>query len=124
MEELGDTVVIAKVGTVFFERLFAPAMLNRATDEEAVSDALENGLPPHFDYLDEQLSSSPFLVGDMMSAGDITHASYLVNLKHASYEPDPQRWPNLCAWRDRMHARESFQKSLVMDQALLATFGR
>jgi glutathione S-transferase len=57
-EEYGDTKVTTNLATVFFQRFVGPRFLNLETDEAAIRDAIDEQLPPVFDYLSEQLGDS------------------------------------------------------------------
>lgn len=105
--------------TVFRNRVLAP-LLGKACDQEAVDKALEQDLPPHFDYLQEQLGEREFFVGDALSIADLAIASQLVSLEHAGESLDASRWPRLGAFYQRLKARPTLQAILPGEQAMLA----
>ena len=115
-EEYADGGLVGVIGAkIFFPKVVAPRFFNRPTDEAAVKKAVEEELPPMFDYLESQLAGD-FLVGRSLSIGDIGVASMFVNLQHAGFDVDQQRWPKLAAYVKRMHARPSF-KALIDEEA-------
>ena len=67
-------------------------------------------LPPLFDYLEKQLGSNEFFVGDKFSIADISVGTMLVNFMHAGENLDAARWPKLAAFTKRVHDRPSFRK--------------
>ena len=63
-EEYGDGGLAPIVGgKIFFQRIVGPRFLNLKTDEAVVKKAIEEELPPMFDYLEGQLGSDDWLVG-------------------------------------------------------------
>ncbi len=97
-----------------------PLLFKQPTDEEAVKKALNEDIPPMFDYLENQLpANSAALVGGHFSIGDIGVATHFVNFRHAGESVDAQRWPKLAKYIDTMHARPSFKASIEEESAML-----
>lgn len=96
---------------VFRNRIIMP-LVGRPCDEERVQKALAKSIPPLFAYLDQELAGKEFLIGEHMTIADIAVASQLVNLHHGGESVDAQRYPNLAAFAERMHARPTFAKSI------------
>jgi glutathione S-transferase len=116
-EEYADTAVVNVAGPkIFFERVVQPRFFNKPTDEAVVAKAIEEDLPPLFDYLESELGNGDGIVGGRFSIADIAIASPFVNLRHAGVRPDPQRWPKLARHIDRVHARPSF-KSVIDEES-------
>jgi glutathione S-transferase len=115
-EEYGDSALVAVVGgKIFFPKVIAPRFLGRPTDEAAVQKAIDEELPPLFDYLEAELADGrDALVGGRFSIADIGIATQFVNLRHAGYGVDGSRWPRLARWVAAIHARPSFKK--VIDE--------
>jgi len=115
-EEYADSAMVGVIGAkIFFPKVIAPRFFGRPTDEAALSKAINEDLPPLFDYLESQLSG-PYLVGSSLSIGDIAVASQLVNLRHAGYGVDGGKWPKLAKYSAAMHARPSF-KALIEEES-------
>lgn len=104
---------------VFRNRILKPSSGNRC-NEESVQAALNEKLPRHFDYLEQQLGGREFFVGDRLSMADIAVASQLINLEHGGETLDADRWPVLAAHYQRMKARESFASVLPGEQRMTA----
>jgi glutathione S-transferase len=120
-EEYGDTALVEAFGPkIFFQKVIAPRFFNRPTDEAIVSKAVEEDLPPRFDYLESQLGGGDAIVGGRFSIGDIGVATQFVNLRHAGFGVDKRRWPKLARYVDAVVARPSV-KALVDEEA--AQFG-
>lgn len=120
-EEYGDGGLAPIMGPkVFFQKIVGPMFFGQATDEAVVKKAVEEELPPLFDYLESQLGSDGVIVGKRFSIGDIGLATQFVNFRHAGFGVDAQRWPKLARYIAAVHARPSF-KALIDEEA--TTFG-
>jgi len=92
--------------------------LGQKTDEAAIKNALEVLAPPLFAWLDEQIGSRKFLVGDRLTIADIAITSPFVNFMHAGEQVDAAKYPNLARYLDAILARPSF-KQLVDEESAL-----
>ena len=110
-EEYADGGLVSVIGAkVFFQRVVNPRFLNQPTDEAVVKKALEEELPPMFDYLEGELApGAKTIVGDQLSIGDIGIGSQFVNYFFASGTIDTRRWPKLAAYIAAIHERPSFR---------------
>ncbi len=104
---------------VFRNRVLKPTM-NQPCDEAAVQSALQDKLPPHFDYLEETLGTAEHFVGNSLSMADLAFACQLINLEHAGEHLDNQRWPALAALLQRVKARSSVTEVVPGEQRTLA----
>ena len=115
-EEYGDTALANVIGPkVFFQRIVAPRFFNQQTDEAVVQKAIDEELPPLFDYLEGQLGDGNALVGKRFSIADVGIATHFVNLRHAGVGVDPKRWPKLARFVAAVHERPSF-KALIEEE--------
>ncbi len=105
--------------TVFRNRILKPTA-GQACNEEAVQAALQQKLPPHFDYLEQQLGQREFFVGNQLSMADIAVACQLINMAHGGEQLDAQRWPGLAAHHARMLALPSVASVLPDEQRMNA----
>jgi len=85
-----------------------------------VQAALQQKLPPHFDYLEQQLGQREFFVGNQLSMADIAVACQLINMAHGGEQLDAQRWPGLAAHHARMLALPSVASVLPDEQRMNA----
>jgi glutathione S-transferase len=121
-EEYGDTALAQIIGAkIFFQKVVGPMFFNHKTDDAVVKKAVEEELPPLFDYLQSQLAGGSTLAGKQFSIGDIGIGTQFVNLHHAGFGIDAQRWPKLASYMASVHARPSF-KALITEEA--SSFGR
>lgn len=116
LEEFADTRILERVQPVFFERVVNPRFMNKETDSARVEEALKEGLPPVFDYLESQVSQGDAAVAGRFSVADIAIGSFFVNLMHAGEKVDASRWPKLAAYLEAVHARPSF-KALIEEES-------
>ena len=116
-EEYADSALVAVAGAhIFFEKIVAPNFLNRPTDEAVVQKAINEELPPLFNYLESQLTNAETLVGKSFSIGDIGIGTQFVNMRHCGVLADAARWPKLAKYINNVHSRPSF-KALIDEEA-------
>jgi glutathione S-transferase len=89
-----------------------PNVMKQATNEAAVTKALDKDLPPLFDYLEGEVAG-PYLVGDVFSIADISVATGFYNFQLAEARIDAGRWPRLAAYVDATLGRPSFKAALA-----------
>lgn len=111
-EKFGDTELFGKLVVPFVERVMKPTMMGKPTDEAAVAKALNEDLPPLFDYLESEIDGA-FLVGDAFSIADIAIATGFYNFGLAKAEIDAARWPKLAAYVAATLARPSFETAMA-----------
>ena len=119
-EEFADTILIACMGKLFFNRVVAPRFLGQPGDQ-AVADAAERDeLPPLLNYLEGVAPASGFLVDDRLTLADLAVASPFVNLAHLGIEPNGKTHPKTKAYVDAILARPSFAPIIAQEKAFFA----
>jgi len=118
-EEYGDTRLMEATGPVFFQRFVRPNALGEKTDETIVRDAIENIVPPVFDYLESQVGNTAGIVGGRFTIADVAICSPLVNFSLAGEAIDGSRWPQLARYYGTITDRPAFRT--VLDEELNAT---
>lgn len=108
LEEYADTHITPTLSVVFFQRVLNPKFFDTATDETAVAEVIDNGAPVIFDYLEAQLGSNDYFVGNKVSIADFAVASPFVNAGVAGFTVDASRWPSLSAFIARINANPAF----------------
>ncbi|MBI3677020.1 MAG: glutathione S-transferase family protein [Proteobacteria bacterium] len=107
-EEYADTAISQTIGPgLFFERI-VKRMMKQQPNEEICIATLRDKVPGLFDYLEKEIGSNQFLVGNTFSIADISIATPFVNFRHADESVDANRWPKLAAYIKRVHDRPSF----------------
>ncbi len=118
-EEWADSALIGVAGAkIFFPRVVAPRFFNQPADEAAVQKAIDEELPPLFDYLESQVTAD-WIAGGQFSVGDIAIGSVCVNMRLANVSVDAARWPKLARYIARIHERPSFKTLIEEDRAAL-----
>lgn len=117
-EEFADTALAGAIGPkVFLQRVVNPLFFDKPTDEAMVRTALDEDLPPLFDYLESELGDGEGIVGGRFSIADVAIASPIVNLHHAREGIDPQRWPKLARHVAAVHERPTFRALIEEERA-------
>jgi len=117
-EEYADTALIQVIGPkIFFQRVLNPLFFNKPTDEAVVRAAVEEELPPLFDYLENELPGGEGIAGGRFSIADIAIGSMIVNLQHGRESIDAQRWPKLARHVAAVHERPSFRALIQEERA-------
>ena len=119
-EEYGDGGLAPIIGTkIFFQKIAGPAFFKQPTDEAIVNKAINEELPPLFDYLEGQIGTSDWLVGSSFSVADIGVATQFAQASFAGVSPDARRWPKLAAYVGRALSRPSFSDAIGKAKAML-----
>ncbi len=117
-EEYGDGGLAPVLGgKIFFARIIGPRFMNQPTDEAAVQKALNEEVPPLFDYLEKELEGKDYLVANRFTVADIGVATIFVNFQFAGCTVDAKRWPKLAAYVERIHNRPSFKAVIEKEKA-------
>jgi glutathione S-transferase len=107
-------------GTIFVERVLAPMLFNRPTDQAVVDKAITEDLPAIYGYLDTEIGSRSLLVGERFTIADATVASFFIGMQQADAAPDPKRWPNLGRYVREQHARPTIARLIEQESAAKA----
>jgi glutathione S-transferase len=119
-DEFADTIAIASMGKIFFNRVVAPRFLKRPGDE-AVAEQGVAELPRLYDYLEGVVpDAGGFLVGDAFSIADIAVTAPFVNLGWCGIKVDAAAHPRLAAYLGAMLARPSFAEIVAADSKAFA----
>lgn len=92
-EEYADSLL----GDIFIWKYWNQAVINRFVwgkkpDEDILNTAINKDIPEIMDYLEANLPSGGFILGDL-SIADIAIASFFRNLLMGRYELNSERWP-------------------------------
>lgn len=117
-EEYGDGGLAPIFGgEIFRQRVVMPLFFKQQGDETMAQKAIDEKLPPLFDYLEGSLGDRTTLVGNSFTLGDIGVATQFVNLRHAGVTVDAQRWPKLAGYIAAVHGRPSFKAVIEEEEA-------
>ena len=118
-DEFADTILVAAIGPIFFNRLVKPVFMKQNGDLDLASRTERDALPPAIAYLEGAIPGSLHLVEDRLTLADIAVASPLVNLAHFGLL-DEARHPRTAAFARHIHARPSFAPSIEVERDALA----
>ena len=112
LERFADDILASVVhNKIFVELVVKPNVLNMEPDQIVVEKAKKEEVPPLFNYLEDQINTSEFLVNDQFTVADIAIATHFIGLKMAGVEIDGKRWPKLTNYINKILARDSFVKA-------------
>lgn len=118
-EEYGDSELAGHIGMGTFRPMVVAPLMGKEPDTAMANKTIEEKLPSYFQYLEAQVGSREFLVGDSFSIADIGIATQFVNFAHAGFKPGADSYPNLTDYLTRMHARPSFAACTAEETAML-----
>ncbi|MEM1437019.1 MAG: glutathione S-transferase family protein [Pseudomonadota bacterium] len=119
LEEYADSDLAAAIGRGIFQPMIFPRLRGEEPDRTKAEDTMRNAMPRFFDYLEAQIGQHEFLVEDTFSLADIAVATSFVNLAHAGFSTDGDRWPQLAGFIQRMHERPSFAQCIAGERKML-----
>lgn len=103
-QRLTDRHAPTVAGGVFFPRVAMPTVFKKETDPRVIDKALNESLPEILDYLMGCLGDDEYMAGGAFSIADIALTTPFVNFAIAGEKIDAQRWPEMAAYVDRIHA--------------------
>lgn len=119
LEKFADYEVAPKATfAVFGQRLLAP-LRGGSCDEALVRKAVQEDLPPLFDYLERQLNDEGWLCDRQANAADIALACQLINMEYGGERLDATRWPRLAAHFERVRQSAPMQALLAEEADLV-----
>jgi len=98
--------VLASVGRLLFNRVFAP-MINIDVDERSIKDGLDF-LDRYLPLIEQRLSESEFIAGDQFSLADITLISSLDPVEVAQF--DISSYKTIVKYRTELKQQDWYQK--------------
>ena len=119
-EEFADTILIATMGKVFFNRVVSPMFLGRPGDLALAESAEKDEFPPLLDYVEGIIPASGYLVEDRLTLADLAVASPFVNFAHCGITADPSRHPKTAAYVEAILSRPSFAPLVAQEKQFLA----
>jgi glutathione S-transferase len=119
-EEFADTILIATMGKVFFNKVVSPMFLGRPGDMAAAETAEKDEFPPLMDYLERVMPVSGHLVDDRLTLADLAVASPFVNFAHCGISIDAGKHPKTAAFVDAILARPSFAPIVAQEKRFFA----
>ncbi|BBM86819.1 glutathione S-transferase family protein [Candidatus Uabimicrobium amorphum] len=115
----GSTFAPAIVFGIFGQRIVMPLLAGQPTDENVVKEAIESA-PKFLNYLEQEIKGKEYFVNNTYSLADICVASNFINLQHADYEIDAEKYPELAKWYQSIVSREHYQQLIAGEKQALA----
>lgn len=119
-EEFADTILIATMGKVFFNRVVSPMFLGKPGDMALAESAEKVEFPPLIDYLERVIPDSGHLVDDRLTLADLAVASPFVNFIHCGITVDKATHPRTAAYVEAILARPSFAPIVAQEKQFFA----
>ncbi len=119
LEEYADSDLAACIGLGIFRPVALAGLMGQEPDLAQANQTIENDLPKYLDYLEAQIGDREFFVEDRLTLADIAVATSFVNMAHSGFSPDATKWPNLVAFLERMHGRDSFAGFIAAEKKML-----
>ena len=104
LEEFADTKLIENCAGLFRQRFLNPKFFNQPTDEAAVQEILDNGMPQALTYLESQVPASGYLVGEALSIADIAVVTCFIQAQYGDFDVQGDDYPNLRNYLDQAFA--------------------
>ncbi|MEZ4354717.1 MAG: glutathione S-transferase family protein [Myxococcota bacterium] len=114
LEEYCDSELTTTIGGGIFRPIQFARFQGKEPDVETAKATYAEKLPRHLDYLEGELGSNEFLIGDALSIADIALVCSLVQLELVAGALDASRWPGLAAMVARLSKRESFAPCIAI----------
>jgi glutathione S-transferase len=120
-EEYGDTRLVESSSPAFFQRVVNAKVFKQTVDEEIVRRHAEEVLPPVHDQVETLFIATGFANPEAISVADLSIWSSYVNLEHAGVAVDPDRWPGVAGFVQKMNAHPALRPLVEEDRAALAS---
>jgi glutathione S-transferase len=122
-EEYADSELAGNVGMGMFRPIVVNKLMGKECDRAAAEKTLNEKLPRYFAYLDKEIGTKEFLVGDRFSIADIAVGTQFANLAHTGYGVDEKLYPNLVRYLKGIHARPSFAACIAEESKIVSKLG-
>jgi glutathione S-transferase len=128
LDECADTVLFMALQPAFFNRIIGPLFAGRTPDEAAAARAMADAAPAALAWLESEVPTNGYLMGDRISFADCAVASPLVNLAHIRTVSGPDEagggdlapYPKVAAYWERMQAWEPLAQTLTFEAKAIA----
>ena len=87
--------------------------------EEIAQECITTKVPKLLGYLETLLGDNTYFVGKTLTMADVAITSQMVNYMHGGELIDPNRWPKLSAYYQRMYQQETFQALIAREKRTL-----
>ena len=120
-EEYADTRLVDPGPPIFFQRVVRQRIFKEPADEELVRRHTEELLPPVLDQIQSLFVDSGEADPQTPTLGAISIWSTTINLAHAGFEVDRDRWPTLVGFLEAMGRHEALARLVDEERSALAS---
>jgi len=120
LEEYADTKMSEATNALYFQRVVGPAFFEHTTDQERVTQVINELIPPVLDFLEGKLTSGNYFIGDSLSVADVAIASNLMSLTRAQYTIDDNKWPKVCAFYNHFLSLDAAKQQLATEDKIFS----
>ena len=113
-EDWADNELPKATASLFFNRV-AVRMMKREPDEAVIGKIIKDVQPPIFDYLEAEIGSKTYLVGDAFSIADISVTCQFIQMQYAKESLPQASHPNITRYVEHHMQRESFKQWINKD---------
>ncbi len=117
-DEFADTMLMPASGKIFFNRFVKPMFAGQECDESVVQEGVAE-LPRLFEYLENIIPASGYLVDDIFTISDISICATIANIQYCGFGPDSATYPKTSAYIAAIQTRPSFVKWMAKDAKIL-----
>jgi glutathione S-transferase len=114
LEEYCDSELALSIGMGIFRPIQFARFQGQEPDIETARKTYAKKLPRPLDYLENELGSREFLIGEAISIADISLVCQLVQLELVAGPLDASRWPGLAGLVERLSKRESMAPCIAI----------
>jgi glutathione S-transferase len=122
-EEYGDSEFVSTCGMGIFRPVVLNKFMGKDADYATAKETWDHKIPRFLDYLEKEIGTKAFLVGDRLTVADIAVATPFVNVAHSGFTPDAKTHPNLVRYLKAIHARPSFAAVIAEEAKVIAPLG-
>ena len=119
LEEYCDSELAGPIGMGIFRPIHFARFQGQEPDLETAQKTYAEKLPVPLDYLEGEIGSREFLVGEALSIADISLACQLAQLEFVAGPLDANRWPGVAGLVERTTKRESFTPCIAISKKIV-----
>jgi len=113
-EEWADSELSKATAALFFNRI-AVRMMKREPDETAIQKIINQVQPPIFDYLEKEIGSRTYLLGDRFSIADIAITCQFIQMLYSGEKLPSRSHPGITRYINEHMHRDSFKGLINSD---------
>ena len=119
LAEYAGAALFPCCGTMFREVFVNPSYFKQPTNQKAVDETVKEKFPPVLDYLEAQTPGNDFLFGEHITIADISIISMFITASYGGFSVDPNRWPTLAAYVERIRSHPLITKCLEREKEMI-----